>query len=155
VDDILNDRVKAGDVVVVRYEGPRGGPGMQEMLYPTSYIKSKGLGKACALLTDGRFSGGTSGLSIGHASPEAAAGGAIGLVENGDIIEIDIPQRSINVKLTDDELASRRAAMDAKGDKAWQPIADRPRKVSAALKVYAKMTTSADKGAVRDLSLLD
>jgi dihydroxy-acid dehydratase len=155
VDDILNDRVKAGDVVIVRYEGPRGGPGMQEMLYPTSYIKSKGLGAACALLTDGRFSGGTSGLSIGHASPEAAAGGAIGLVENGDIIEINIPNRSINVKLSDEELAARRAAMDAKGDQAWQPLAPRPRKVSAALKVYAKMATSADKGAVRDLSQLD
>ncbi|MEH6586823.1 MAG: dihydroxy-acid dehydratase [Halioglobus sp.] len=155
VADILDGKVKAGDVVIVRYEGPRGGPGMQEMLYPTSYIKSKGLGKACALLTDGRFSGGTSGLSIGHASPEAAAGGAIGLVETGDIIEIDIPNRSINVKLSAEELGARRTAMEAKGDKAWQPIAARPRKVSAALKVYAKMTTSADKGAVRDLSLLD
>ena len=155
VDDILNDRVNSGDVVIIRYEGPRGGPGMQEMLYPTSYLKSKGLGKACALLTDGRFSGGTSGLSIGHASPEAAAGGAIGLVRNGDIIEIDIPNRSINVALGDDELAQRRQAMDALGDKAWQPLSVRPRKVSAALKVYAKMATSADKGAVRDLSLLD
>ena len=155
VESILDEKVKAGDVVIVRYEGPRGGPGMQEMLYPTSYIKSKGLGKDCALLTDGRFSGGTSGLSIGHASPEAAAGGAIGLVENGDIIEIDIPNRSINVKLSDEELVSRRAAMEAKGDKAWQPVEPRPRQVSAALKVYAKMTTSADKGAVRDLSLLD
>jgi dihydroxy-acid dehydratase len=155
VDDILNGRVKAGDVVIVRYEGPRGGPGMQEMLYPTSYIKSKGLGKACALLTDGRFSGGTSGLSIGHASPEAAAGGAIGLVENGDIVEIDIPRRSINVALSEEELATRRAAMEALGDQAWQPREPRPRKVSAALKVYAKMATSADKGAVRDLSLLD
>ena len=155
VADILEDRVKAGDVVVVRYEGPRGGPGMQEMLYPTSYIKSKGLGKACALLTDGRFSGGTSGLSIGHASPEAAAGGAIGLVENGDIIEIDIPNRSINVKLSDEELAARREAMDAKGADAWQPVDPRPRKVTPALKVYAKMVTSADKGAVRDLSMLD
>jgi dihydroxy-acid dehydratase len=155
VADVLEGRVKAGDVVVVRYEGPRGGPGMQEMLYPTSYIKSKGLGKACALLTDGRFSGGTSGLSIGHASPEAAAGGAIALVENGDIIEIDIPNRSINVKLSDEELAARRAAMEAKGDAAWQPAKPRPRKVSAALKVYAKMATSADKGAVRDLSQLD
>jgi dihydroxy-acid dehydratase len=152
---ILNDEVKAGDVVIVRYEGPRGGPGMQEMLYPTSYIKSKGLGKACALLTDGRFSGGTSGLSIGHASPEAAAGGAIGLVESGDTIEIDIPARTINVALSEEELAQRRAAMDARGDKAWQPTKARPRKVSAALKVYAKMATSADKGAVRDLSLLD
>jgi dihydroxy-acid dehydratase len=155
VDDILNGRVQAGDVVIVRYEGPRGGPGMQEMLYPTSYIKSKGLGKDCALLTDGRFSGGTSGLSIGHASPEAAAGGAIGLVENGDIIEINIPQRSINVALGAEQLAERRAAMQALGDKAWQPRDARPRKVSAALKVYAKMATSADKGAVRDLSLLD
>jgi dihydroxy-acid dehydratase len=155
VDDILGDRVKAGDVVIVRYEGPRGGPGMQEMLYPTSYIKSKGLGKACALLTDGRFSGGTSGLSIGHVSPEAAAGGAIGLVEQGDIIEIDIPNRSINVKLSDEELAARRTAMEAQGDKAWQPVAARPRKVTPALKVYARMATSADKGAVRDLSQLD
>ena len=155
VADILEDKVKAGDVVIVRYEGPRGGPGMQEMLYPTSYIKSKGLGAACALLTDGRFSGGTSGLSIGHASPEAAAGGAIALVENGDIIEINIPERSVNVSLTKEELAARREAMEAKGDKAWQPVDSRPRKVSAALKVYAKMTTSADKGAVRDLSLLD
>ena len=155
VDDILNDRVKAGDVVIVRYEGPRGGPGMQEMLYPTSYIKSKGLGAACALLTDGRFSGGTSGLSIGHASPEAAAGGAIALVENGDTIEIDIPNRSINVKLSDEELAARREAMDAKGEQAWKPVDPRPRKVTPALKVYAKMVTSADKGAVRDLSLLD
>ena len=155
VDDILNDRVKAGDVVIVRYEGPRGGPGMQEMLYPTSYIKSKGLGAACALLTDGRFSGGTSGLSIGHASPEAAAGGAIALVENGDTIEIDIPNRSINVKLSDEALAARREAMDAKGEQAWKPVDPRPRKVTPALKVYAKMVTSADKGAVRDLSLLD
>ncbi|MFV8818957.1 dihydroxy-acid dehydratase [Haliea sp. E17] len=155
VADILADKVKAGDVVIIRYEGPRGGPGMQEMLYPTSYLKSKGLGKACALLTDGRFSGGTSGLSIGHASPEAAAGGAIGLVEHGDIIDIDIPGRSINVRLTDEELAQRRAAMEAKGEAAWQPAKVRPRKVSAALKVYAKMATSADKGAVRDLSLLD
>ncbi len=155
VEAILGDQVKAGDVVIVRYEGPRGGPGMQEMLYPTSYIKSKGLGKACALLTDGRFSGGTSGLSIGHASPEAAAGGAIGLIESGDIIEIDIPNRSINVKLADEELSARRAAMDARGDKAWQPVDARPRKVTPALKVYAKMVTSADKGAVRDLSLLD
>lgn len=155
VDDILNDRVKAGDVVIVRYEGPKGGPGMQEMLYPTSYIKSKGLGKACALLTDGRFSGGTSGLSIGHASPEAAAGGAIALVEKGDIIRIDIPGRSINVDLTPTQLASRRAAMQAKGANAWQPVKARPRKVSAALKAYAKMATSADKGAVRDISQLD
>jgi dihydroxy-acid dehydratase len=154
VESILEGRVKAGDVVIVRYEGPRGGPGMQEMLYPTSYIKSKGLGKDCALLTDGRFSGGTSGLSIGHASPEAAAGGAIALVEHGDRIDIDIPARSINVAVSDEELARRRAAMEARGDEAWQPVEPRPRKVSAALKVYAKMATSADKGAVRDLSLL-
>ncbi|MEY3018541.1 MAG: hypothetical protein RL336_1676 [Pseudomonadota bacterium] len=154
VDNILNDRVKPGEVVIVRYEGPKGGPGMQEMLYPTSYLKSKGLGKACALLTDGRFSGGTSGLSIGHASPEAAAGGAIGLVESGDIIKIDIPNRSINVALSDAELAARRAAMEAKGDAAWQPVKARPRKVSTALKAYAKLVTSADTGAVRDISKL-
>ncbi|MCO4758880.1 MAG: dihydroxy-acid dehydratase, partial [Oceanospirillaceae bacterium] len=152
VSNILEDEVKAGDVVIVRYEGPRGGPGMQEMLYPTSYIKSKGLGKACALLTDGRFSGGTSGLSIGHVSPEAAAGGAIGLVRNGDIIRIDIPNRTIDVLLSDEELAARRAEQDQLG---WKPVAERPRKVSAALKAYAKLATSADKGAVRDLSQLD
>ncbi|OGB32115.1 MAG: dihydroxy-acid dehydratase [Burkholderiales bacterium RIFCSPLOWO2_12_FULL_61_40] len=151
VEHVLNDQVKAGDVVIVRYEGPKGGPGMQEMLYPTSYIKSKGLGKACALLTDGRFSGGTSGLSIGHASPEAAAGGAIGLVRNGDRIRIDIPNRSINVLLSDEELAQRRAEQDAKG---WKPVLPRKRKVSAALKAYAMLVMSADKGAVRDLSLL-
>jgi len=152
VQNILDDKVKAGDIVIVRYEGPKGGPGMQEMLYPTSYIKSKGLGKACALLTDGRFSGGTSGLSIGHCSPEAAAGGAIGLVKNGDRIRIDIPNRSINVLVSDEELARRRAEQDAKG---WKPAQPRPRKVSAALKAYAKLVMSADKGAVRDLSLLD
>jgi dihydroxy-acid dehydratase len=152
---VLDGKVKAGDVVIVRYEGPRGGPGMQEMLYPTSYIKSKGLGKECALLTDGRFSGGTSGLSIGHASPEAAAGGAIGLVEQGDLIKINIPERSINVDLSDAELQRRREAMDAKGADAWKPVEDRPRKISTALKVYAKMATSADTGAVRDLSQLD
>ena len=152
VANILSDKVKAGDVVIVRYEGPKGGPGMQEMLYPTSYIKSKGLGKACALLTDGRFSGGTSGLSIGHCSPEAAAGGTIGLVQNGDRIRIDIPNRSINVLVSDEELARRRAAQDAKG---WKPAQPRPRKVSAALKAYAKLVTSADTGAVRDLLLLD
>jgi len=151
VDHILNDEVKAGDVMVVRYEGPKGGPGMQEMLYPTSYIKSKGLGKACALLTDGRFSGGTSGLSIGHCSPEAAAGGAIGLVRNGDRIRIDIPNRRIDVLLSDDELARRRAEQDAKG---WKPAKPRTRKVSAVLKAYALLATSADKGAVRDLSQL-
>lgn len=155
VENVLNDKVKAGDIVVVRYEGPRGGPGMQEMLYPTSYIKSKGLGKECALLTDGRFSGGTSGLSIGHVSPEAAAGGTIGLVENGDRIRIDIPNRKIELLVSDAELQQRRDAMNAKGDKAWQPVESRPRKISAALKVYAKFATSADKGAVRDLSLLD
>ena len=152
VEHILNDQVKAGDVVIVRYEGPKGGPGMQEMLYPTSYIKSKGLGKACALLTDGRFSGGTSGLSIGHCSPEAAAGGTIGLVKNGDRIRIDIPARSINVLVSDEELARRRAEQDAKG---WKPAQPRPRKVSAALKAYALLATSADKGAVRDLSKLE
>ena len=151
VDDILNDRVKEGDVVIVRYEGPKGGPGMQEMLYPTSYIKSKGLGKSCALLTDGRFSGGTSGLSIGHVSPEAAAGGAIGLVRNGDKIRIDIPNRTINVLLSDEELAHRRAEQDKLG---WAPKDSRPRKVSAALKAYALLATSADMGAVRDLSKL-
>lgn len=155
VSDILEDRVKAGDVVIVRYEGPRGGPGMQEMLYPTSYLKSKGLGKACALLTDGRFSGGTSGLSIGHASPEAAAGGAIGLVEKSDIIRIDIPNRTIDVRLSDEELEQRRNRMNAKGKDGWKPLKERPRKVSTALKAYAKMATSADKGAVRDLSLFD
>jgi dihydroxy-acid dehydratase len=152
VANILDDKVKAGDVVVVRYEGPKGGPGMQEMLYPTSYIKSKGLGKACALLTDGRFSGGTSGLSIGHCSPEAAAGGAIGLVKNGDRVRIDIPNRSIDVLVSDDELARRRAEQNAKG---WKPALPRPRKVSAALKAYAKLVMSADKGAVRDLSQLE
>ncbi|WP_234192094.1 dihydroxy-acid dehydratase [Pseudacidovorax sp. NFM-22] len=152
VEHILNDQVKAGDVVVVRYEGPKGGPGMQEMLYPTSYIKSKGLGKACALLTDGRFSGGTSGLSIGHCSPEAAAGGAIGLVRTGDRIRIDIPNRTIDVLLSDEELAKRRAEQEAKG---WKPAQPRPRKVSAALKAYALLATSADKGAVRDLSKLE
>ncbi|MBP8285502.1 MAG: dihydroxy-acid dehydratase [Rhodoferax sp.] len=151
VEHILADKVKAGDVVIVRYEGPKGGPGMQEMLYPTSYIKSKGLGKACALLTDGRFSGGTSGLSIGHASPEAAAGGAIGLVRDGDRIRIDIPNRGVNVLVSEDELAQRRVAQDAIG---WKPAKPRPRKVSSALKAYAKLVMSADKGAVRDLSLL-
>ena len=152
VADILEDRVNAGDVVIVRYEGPRGGPGMQEMLYPTSYIKSKGLGKACALITDGRFSGGTSGLSIGHVSPEAAAGGAIALVENGDPIRIDIPNRRIDVMIDAGELDTRRAIQDKLG---FQPVKDRPRKVSPALKFYAKTVTSADRGAVRDLSLLD
>jgi len=152
-DGILDEGgIQAGDVVIIRYEGPKGGPGMQEMLYPTSYIKSRNLGKECALLTDGRFSGGTSGLSIGHASPEAASGGAIGLIEDGDIIDIDIPNRTIAVRVTDDELARRRTAMEAKGDAAWQPAEVRPRKVSAALRAYAAMTTSADQGAVRDVS---
>ena len=128
---------------------------MQEMLYPTSYLKSKGLGEACALLTDGRFSGGTSGLSIGHASPEAAAGGAIGLVEKGDIIRIDIPNRSIDVRLSEEELSERRQAMEAKGKAAWKPLKVRPRKVSLALKAYASLVTSADMGAVRDASLLE
>jgi dihydroxy-acid dehydratase len=153
VEAILGDHVHAGDVVVIRYEGPKGGPGMQEMLYPTSYIKSKGLGKVCALLTDGRFSGGSSGLVIGHASPEAAEGGAIGLVEEGDMIDIDIPNRSISLRVTDQVLAARRAAMEAKGAGAWLPV-NRDRPVSQALKAYAAMTTSADRGAVRDLSQL-
>ena len=152
-EGILDEtRIDAGDVVIIRYEGPKGGPGMQEMLYPTSYIKSRGLGKECALLTDGRFSGGTSGLSIGHASPEAAEGGAIGLIEDGDIIDIDIPNRSISLRISDDELAARRTAMEAKGDGAWQPTEERQRNVSAALWAYAAMTTSADTGAVRDVS---
>ncbi len=155
VHGILEDKIVAGDVVVIRYEGPRGGPGMQEMLYPTSYLKSKGLGKACALLTDGRFSGGTSGLSIGHVSPEAAGGGAIALVEEGDTIEIDIPGRTINLNIPDAVLAQRRAAMEAKGKQAWRPAGERPRKVSAALRAYAAMVTSADKGAVRDVSQVE
>jgi dihydroxy-acid dehydratase len=153
VTAILGDQVRAGDVVLIRYEGPKGGPGMQEMLYPTSYLKSKGLGKACALITDGRFSGGTSGLSIGHISPEAAEGGAIGLVEEGDRIEIDIPARSIRVAVPDAELALRRERMEAKGAGAWSP-ASRERIVSAALQAYAALTTSAARGAVRDVSQL-
>ena len=148
VKGILSNEVKAGDVVVIRYEGPKGGPGMQEMLYPTSYLKSKGLGKACALITDGRFSGGTSGLSIGHASPEAAQGGAIGLVRQGDPIEIDIPNRTINLKVSDAELASRRAEQDQLG---WKPVEFRKRNVTTALKAYAAFASSADKGAVRIL----
>ena len=151
VEAILGDRVVAGDVVVIRYEGPKGGPGMQEMLYPTSYLKSKGLGKDCALLTDGRFSGGTSGLSIGHASPEAACGGAIALIEEGDAIEIDIPARRIHLAVADHVLAARRAGMEAKGGEAWKPVA-RQRVVSAALQAYAALTTSADTGAVRDVT---
>jgi len=154
VAGILSGEVVAGDVVVIRYEGPRGGPGMQEMLYPTSYLKSKGLGAACALITDGRFSGGTSGLSIGHVSPEAAEGGLIGLVETGDTIEIDIPNRTINLAVSDEELAARRERMEAKGDAAWQPAKARPRKVSVALQAYAAMATSAARGAVRDVSQL-
>ncbi|MED5547117.1 MAG: dihydroxy-acid dehydratase [Pseudomonadota bacterium] len=154
VAGILGGQVKENDVVVIRYEGPRGGPGMQEMLYPTSYLKSKGLGKACALLTDGRFSGGTSGLSIGHVSPEAAEGGEIGLVENGDTIEIDIPNRTINLMVSDEEMAARRATQDARGPEAWSPVHPRKRKVSAALQAYAAMTTSAAKGAVRDVTQL-
>jgi len=151
VAGILADEVKPGDVVVIRYEGPKGGPGMQEMLYPTSYLKSKGLGKQCALLTDGRFSGGTSGLSIGHVSPEAASGGVIGLVEDGDRIRIDIPARRIDLLLDDATLAERRADADARG---WKPRAPRPRKVTSALKAYALLATSADKGAVRNTALL-
>ncbi|WP_192355870.1 dihydroxy-acid dehydratase [Mesorhizobium mediterraneum] len=149
VKAILSNEIEAGDVVVIRYEGPRGGPGMQEMLYPTSYLKSKGLGKACALVTDGRFSGGTSGLSIGHASPEAAEGGLIGLVHEGDTIEIDIPNRTIRLAVDDAELAARRAAMEAKGAAAWKPEEKRKRKVTMALRAYASMATSAAKGAVR------
>ncbi|WP_018000518.1 dihydroxy-acid dehydratase [Paracoccus sp. N5] len=148
VSGILTGKVQAGDVVVIRYEGPKGGPGMQEMLYPTSYLKSKGLGKACALITDGRFSGGTSGLSIGHASPEAAAGGTIGLVRDGDRIEIDIPNRTIHLAVSDEELAARRAEQDAKG---WKPAQKRQRQISDALRVYAQFASSADKGAVRVL----
>jgi len=148
VEAILTNKIKPGDVVVVIYEGPRGGPGMQEMLYPTSYLKSKGLGKACALITDGRFSGGSSGLSIGHVSPEAAEGGLIGLVRDGDMIEIDIPARSIHLAVDEAELTRRRKAMAAKGAQAWKP-GKRPRKVSTALKAYAALATSASRGAVR------
>jgi dihydroxy-acid dehydratase len=154
VEAILADRIQAGDVVLIRYEGPKGGPGMQEMLYPTSYLKSKGLGKSCALITDGRFSGGTSGLSIGHCSPEAAEGGTIGLVEEGDTIEIDIPGRRIQVALSDETLRERRQAMTERGAEAWQPVA-RDRVVSQALRAYAALTTSAAHGAVRDLSQLE
>ncbi|HTO40109.1 MAG TPA: dihydroxy-acid dehydratase, partial [Rhizomicrobium sp.] len=151
---ILGNKVKAGDVVVIRYEGPKGGPGMQEMLYPTSYLKSKGLGKACALITDGRFSGGTSGLSIGHVSPEAAEGGLIALVESGDSIVIDIPNRIIRLDVTDAVLGQRRTAMQAKGNDAWKP-GPRNRKVSPALRAYAAMTTNASRGAVRDVSQVE
>ncbi len=154
VAGILADQIEAGDIVIIRYEGPKGGPGMQEMLYPTSYLKSKGLGKACALLTDGRFSGGTSGLSIGHASPEAAEGGAIGLVEEGDSVVIDIPNRSIQLQVSDEELQQRRVAMESRGKQAWKPV-NRDRYVSAALRAYAAMTTSADTGAIRDVSQVE
>jgi len=154
IEAILEGNIKAGDVVLIRYEGPKGGPGMQEMLYPTSYLKSMGLGKDCALLTDGRFSGGTSGLSIGHVSPEAAEGGAIGLVEEGDMIDIDIPNRTLNARVDDAVMDARRAAMDAKGKAGWKPVA-RERQVSQALWAYAALTTSASRGAVRDISQLD
>lgn len=151
VAGILDGTVKAGEVVVIRYEGPKGGPGMQEMLYPTTYLKSMGLGKQCALITDGRFSGGTSGLSIGHVSPEAASGGTIGLVEDGDIININIPARSMVLEVADSVLAARRVAASARG---WKPL-DRQRQVSFALRAYAMLATSADKGAVRDRSKLE
>ncbi len=153
VEAILGDQIVDGDVVIIQYEGPKGGPGMQEMLYPTSYLKSKGLGKTCALVTDGRFSGGSSGLVIGHCSPEAASGGAIGLVEEGDLIDIDIPNRTINLRVTDAVLAERRKAMEARGDQAWKPTT-RQREVSQALQAYAALAASADRGAVRDLSQL-
>ena len=153
-EGILGNRLKPGDVVVIRYEGPRGGPGMQEMLYPTSYIKAKQLGTRCALLTDGRFSGGTSGLSIGHVSPEAAEGGAIALIEEGDIVRIDIPNRSINVLVSDEQLAERRKRMEAQGPHAYQPL-KRQRPVSAALRAYAALTTSAARGAVRDITQVE
>nr|CAB3504622.1 unnamed protein product [Digitaria exilis] len=153
VEAILGGKVVEGDVVVIRYEGPKGGPGMQEMLYPTTFLKSMGLGKACALITDGRFSGGTSGLSIGHVSPEAASGGNIAIIEDGDLIEIDIPNRGIQLKLSDQDIAARREAQEARGDKAWTPK-DRQRDVSFALRAYASLATSADKGAVRDKSKL-
>ena len=149
VDGILRDKVVSGDVVVINHEGPKGGPGMQEMLYPTSYIKSKHLGKECALITDGRFSGGTSGLSIGHISPEAAAGGNIGLVRDGDMIDINIPERTINVLISDEELAERRKREEARGKDAFTPVS-RDRVISKALKAYASMVTSADKGGVRE-----
>ncbi|AJD51569.1 dihydroxyacid dehydratase [Thalassospira xiamenensis M-5 = DSM 17429] len=155
VAKVLGGEVKEGDVVVIRYEGPKGGPGMQEMLYPTSYLKSMGLGKACALVTDGRFSGGTSGLSIGHVSPEAAAGGDIALIEPGDIIEIDIPNRSIKIAVDDAVLAARRQEMEAKGKDAWKPAKPRKRKVTTALRAYAALATSADQGAVRDVTQVE
>jgi dihydroxy-acid dehydratase len=152
---ILGRQIKKGDVVVIRYEGPKGGPGMQEMLYPTSYLKSMGLGKDCALITDGRFSGGTSGLSIGHVSPEAAEGGAIGLIEEGDIVEIDIPGRTLNIAVSDAEMAKRRSAMDNRGADAWAPREHRTRRVTPALRAYAALTTSAARGAVRDVAQVE
>jgi dihydroxy-acid dehydratase len=152
---ILDDQIIAGDVVIIRYEGPRGGPGMQEMLYPTSYLKSKGLGKDCALITDGRFSGGTSGLSIGHASPQAAEGGNFALIEEGDMIDIDIPNRKIDVRIDENEMEKRRQAMNAKGDAGWKPVEKRQRNVTPALRAYAAMSTSASRGAVRDVSQLE
>ena len=156
VSAILGNEVVAGDVVLIRYEGPKDGPGMQEMLYPTSYLKSKGLGKECALLTDGRFSGGTSGLSIGHCSPEAAEGGNIGLVQNGDVIEIDIPNRSINALVSDEEFEKRREDMEAKGaSHAWKPEQPRVRRVTPALRAYAAMATSAAYGAVRNVEQIE
>jgi dihydroxy-acid dehydratase len=151
VEAILGDKVKPGAVVVIRYEGPKGGPGMQEMLYPTSYLKSKGLGKVCALVTDGRFSGGSSGLSIGHVSPESAEGGAIALIEQGDIINIDIPNRVIHLAISDVDLTARRVIMEGRGTCAWKP-GKRQRQVSKALKAYAALATSASRGAVRDLA---
>jgi dihydroxy-acid dehydratase len=150
IEGVLGGKVKAGDVVIIRYEGPKGGPGMQEMLYPTSYIKSKGLGKDCALITDGRFSGGTSGLSIGHVSPEAAAGGAIALIEDGDMIQINIPERKLDVLISDEEMEKRRKAQESRGDKAYTPKS-RDRQVSKALRAYASMVTSADTGAIREI----
>jgi len=155
VQAILDDQIVAGDVVVIVYEGPKGGPGMQEMLYPTSYLKSKGLGKVCALLTDGRFSGGTSGLSIGHASPEAAEGGEIGLVNEDDMVEIDIPNRTINLAISEEEMEQRRQDMLARGKGAWKPLEHRERKVTPALRAYAALTTSADKGAVRNVAQVE
>ena len=154
VSGILGGQVQAGDVVVIRYEGPKGGPGMQEMLYPTSYLKSKGLGAACALITDGRFSGGTSGLSIGHVSPGAGVGGLIALVETGDPILIDIPNRGVSLELSDEVLAARRAALAARGAEAWKPVG-RKREVSPALRAYAALTTNAARGAVRDVGQVE
>ena len=155
VKAILSDKIVAGDVVVIRYEGPKGGPGMQEMLYPTTYLKSKGLGESCALITDGRFSGGTSGLSIGHVSPEAAGGGVIALVQDGDMVDIDIPKRKLSLRLEGGELEQRREAQRQRGAQAYKPEAKRPRKVSKALQIYALTASSANKGAIRDLGLIE